>query len=148
MSTPSVSPDPAKIQKFREVLHQEWTGDRTVAAWRKWHARIATFTRGATEAIVEGAHLRPGMRVLYLANAAGEIKNAHPRSKMRTLNNSFSGATGKCGNPGVPFPPRGDRPVARPFLMKNLTKLLDLCGIGRNTRRAHGRPLRRPSLAD
>jgi len=49
---------------------------------------------------------------------------------MRTLQNSFSGATGKCGNPGVPFPPRGDGPVARPFLMKNLTKLLDLCGSG------------------
>ena len=72
MSTPSVSPDPAKIQKFREVLHQEWTGDRTVAAWRKWHARIATFTRGATEAIVEGAHLRPGMRVLDLASGVGD----------------------------------------------------------------------------
>jgi len=72
MSTPSVSPDPAKIQKFREVLHQEWTGDRTVAAWRKWHARIATFTRGATEAILEGAHLRPGMRVLDLASGVGD----------------------------------------------------------------------------
>src|SRR5467141_1496541 len=72
MSTPSVSPDPAKIQKFREVLHQEWTGDRTVAARRKWDARIATFTRGATEAILEGAHLRPGMRVLDLASGVGD----------------------------------------------------------------------------
>src|SRR3981189_3344228 len=72
MSTPSVSPDPAKIQKFREVLHQEWTGDRTVAAWRKWHARIATFTRGATEAILEAAHLRTGMAVLDLASGVGD----------------------------------------------------------------------------
>ncbi len=72
MSTPSVSPDPAKIQKFREVLHQEWTGDRTVAAWRKWHAQIATFTRGATEAILGAAHLRPGMRVLDLACGVGD----------------------------------------------------------------------------
>jgi SAM-dependent methyltransferase len=72
MSTPSVSPDPAKIQKFREVLHQEWTGDRTVAAWRKWHAQIARFTRGATEAILEAAHLRPGMRVLDLASGVGD----------------------------------------------------------------------------
>jgi len=72
MSTPSVSPDPAKIQKFREVLHQEWTGDKTVAAWRKWHAQIATFTRGATKAILEGAHLRPGMRVLDLASGVGD----------------------------------------------------------------------------
>src|SRR6266481_4463918 len=72
MSTPSVSPDPAKIQKFREVLHQEWTGDRTVAAWRKWHAQIAAFTRGATEGILEGAHLRPGLRVLDLASGVGD----------------------------------------------------------------------------
>jgi SAM-dependent methyltransferase len=72
MSTPSVSPDPAKIQRFREVLHQEWTGDRTVAAWRKWHAQIAAFTRGATEAIFEAARLRPGIRVLDLASGVGD----------------------------------------------------------------------------
>jgi ubiquinone/menaquinone biosynthesis C-methylase UbiE len=72
MSTPSVSPDPAKIQKFREALHQEWTGDRTVAAWRRWHAQIAAFTRGATEGILEGARLRPGMRVLDLASGVGD----------------------------------------------------------------------------
>src|SRR6266704_124430 len=62
------APDPSKIQRFRELLHQEWTGDRTVAAWRKWHAQIAVFSHGATEAILEAAHLRPGMRVLDLAS--------------------------------------------------------------------------------
>jgi SAM-dependent methyltransferase len=72
MSTPSVSPDPAKIQKFREVLHQEWTSDRTVAAWRRWHAQIAAFTLGATEAILEGACLRPGMSILDLASGVGD----------------------------------------------------------------------------
>ena len=66
------APDPAKIQTFRESLHQEWTGDRTVAAWRKWHSQIAAFTRGATEAILESAHLRPGMRVLDLASGVGD----------------------------------------------------------------------------
>jgi len=66
------APDPSKIQKFREHLHQEWTGDRTVAAWRKWHAQIAAFTQGATEAILESAHLRPGMRVLDLASGVGD----------------------------------------------------------------------------
>jgi SAM-dependent methyltransferase len=64
--------DPAKIQKFREHLHQEWTGDRTVAAWRKWHAQIATFTQGATKAILEATHLRPGLRVLDLASGVGD----------------------------------------------------------------------------
>src|SRR5712691_8136726 len=66
------APDPAKIQKLRENLHQEWNGDKTVAAWRKWHAQIAAFTRGATEAILESAHLRPGMRVLDLASGVGD----------------------------------------------------------------------------
>src|SRR5258708_11125273 len=64
--------DVTKIEKVRERLHQEWTGDRTVTAWRKWHARIAAFTRGATEAILEAAHLRPGMRVLDLACGVGD----------------------------------------------------------------------------
>jgi cyclopropane fatty-acyl-phospholipid synthase-like methyltransferase len=66
------APDSAKIQIFRERLQQEWTGDKTVAAWRKWHAQIAAFTHGATEAILESAHLRPGMRVLDLASGVGD----------------------------------------------------------------------------
>ena len=66
------SPDPAKIQKFRDTLRQEWTGDATVTAWRKWQAQIAAFTRGATEAILETAQLRPGLRVLDLASGVGD----------------------------------------------------------------------------
>jgi SAM-dependent methyltransferase len=66
------APDPSKIQEFRERLRQEWTGEKTVAAWRKWHAQIAAFTRGATEAILEAAHLSPGMRVLDLACGVGD----------------------------------------------------------------------------
>src|SRR3981189_2512719 len=72
MGSPSTSPDPAKIQMFRTRLQEEWTGERTVAAWRKWHAQIAAFTRGATEALLEAAHLRPGMRVLDLACGVGD----------------------------------------------------------------------------
>lgn len=64
--------DPRKIQKFRDNLHQEWTGEATVVAWRKWHAQIAAFTRGATEAILEAAQLRPGQRVLDLACGVGD----------------------------------------------------------------------------
>ena len=72
MSTPGTSPDPAKIQKLRMRLEEEWTGERTVAAWRKWHAEIAALTRGATEAILEAAQLRPGMSVLDLACGVGD----------------------------------------------------------------------------
>ena len=66
------SPDPAKIQIFREHLREEWTNDKTVAGWRKWHAQIAAFSRGATEAILEAAQLRPGLRVLDLASGVGD----------------------------------------------------------------------------
>ena len=72
MGSPSTSPDPAKIQMFRTRLQEEWTGERTVAAWRKWHAQIAAFTRGATEAILEAAQLRSGVRVLDLACGVGD----------------------------------------------------------------------------
>jgi hypothetical protein len=65
------APAPSQIRKFRDLLHQEWIGDTTVAAWRKWHAQIAAFTSGATEAILKAAHLRPGMQVLDLANQLG-----------------------------------------------------------------------------
>jgi SAM-dependent methyltransferase len=66
------SPDPAKIQIVREHLREEWTSDKTVAGWRKWHVQIAAFTRGATEAILEAAQLRPGLRVLDLASGVGD----------------------------------------------------------------------------
>ncbi|MGH9714813.1 MAG: class I SAM-dependent methyltransferase [Candidatus Acidiferrales bacterium] len=66
------TPDPAKLAKLREHLRHEWTDEKTVAAWRKWHAHIAHFTRGATEAILEAAQLRPGMSVLDLASGVGD----------------------------------------------------------------------------
>jgi SAM-dependent methyltransferase len=66
------TPDPAKIETYREHAHRQWTEDETVAAWRKWHAQIAAFTRGATDAILEAAHLRPGMHVLDLASGVGD----------------------------------------------------------------------------
>jgi SAM-dependent methyltransferase len=72
MSSPSTQPDPAKLWRVREHLRQEWTGDQTVAAWQKWHAQIAAFTRGATKTILEAAQLRAGMGVLDLASGVGD----------------------------------------------------------------------------
>jgi SAM-dependent methyltransferase len=66
------TPAPAKLDKFREQLRQEWTDEKTVTAWRKWHAEIADFSRGVTDAILEAAQLRPGMRVLDLASGVGD----------------------------------------------------------------------------
>jgi ubiquinone/menaquinone biosynthesis C-methylase UbiE len=66
------TPDPAKIERFREKLRQEWTDEQTVAAWRKWSTQLSAFTRGATDAVLEAAQLRPGMKVLDLASGVGD----------------------------------------------------------------------------
>jgi hypothetical protein len=41
--------DPVKLARHRQRLHEEWTEEATVSAWRKWHAPLAAFTRGATD---------------------------------------------------------------------------------------------------
>jgi SAM-dependent methyltransferase len=64
--------DPAKIERYRERLREEWTEDATVAAWRKWQTKLSAYTRGATDAILEAAQLRPGMHVLDLASGVGD----------------------------------------------------------------------------
>ena len=66
------APDPAKIARYREKLRQEWTDAETVAAWRKWHGPLSSFTQSATAAVCEAAQLRPGMIVLDLASGVGE----------------------------------------------------------------------------
>jgi cyclopropane fatty-acyl-phospholipid synthase-like methyltransferase len=66
------SPEMAKLEKFREHLRREWTDEKTVAAWRKWQAQIAILARGVTDALLETAQLRPGMRVLDLASGVGD----------------------------------------------------------------------------
>ncbi|MGB9337441.1 MAG: class I SAM-dependent methyltransferase [Candidatus Acidiferrales bacterium] len=66
------SPDPAKIQKFREQLRHEWTSGETINAWKKWHTRLANFTVAVTQALLATAQLRPGMNVLDLASGVGD----------------------------------------------------------------------------
>jgi len=64
--------DPNKTENIRQRLHMEWTDERTVSAWRKWRSHICHFTRGATEAILEAAQLKPGMQALDLASGVGD----------------------------------------------------------------------------
>lgn len=71
-SVPSPLPNQEKIEQYRTHLRQEWTGKETVAAWRKWQAQLAAFTRPITEALMEAAELRPGLRVLDLASGVGD----------------------------------------------------------------------------
>ncbi len=67
-----MSPDPGKITQFREQLRHEWTSDATIAAWKKWHTRLADFTSGVTHALLETARLQPGMNVVDLASGVGD----------------------------------------------------------------------------
>jgi SAM-dependent methyltransferase len=53
-------------------LRHEWTSEETIAAWKKWHTRLADFTGGATRALIETARVRPGMNVLDLASGVGD----------------------------------------------------------------------------
>ncbi|HET9804163.1 MAG TPA: class I SAM-dependent methyltransferase [Candidatus Acidoferrum sp.] len=66
------APTPEKIEQFRQQLKTDWTRDDTVAAWRKWHKKIAEFTRGATETLLTEANLKPGMHVLDIASGVGD----------------------------------------------------------------------------
>jgi len=63
MST-TPAPDP------REVIRQEWRA--AAPFWKKWHSHLAFQSRRATELVVEGAALSPGMHVLDLASGTGE----------------------------------------------------------------------------
>lgn len=63
MST-SPSPDP------REVIRQEWRA--AAPFWKKWYSQLAFQSRQATEIVVQGAALAPGMHVLDLASGSGE----------------------------------------------------------------------------
>lgn len=66
------TPTPEKVEQFRQQLKADWTRDDTVAAWRKWHKKIAEFTKGATEALLAEANLKPGMHVLDIASGVGD----------------------------------------------------------------------------
>ncbi len=55
-----------------ELVREQWSDPRTIAAWRKWEPLHRLVTRSATLAIIEAAHVEPGMSVLDLASGSGE----------------------------------------------------------------------------
>jgi SAM-dependent methyltransferase len=63
-TTPSPTADP------KESVRQEWLG--AAPAWKKWYSQLAFQSRQATELVVQGAALSPGMHVLDLASGSGE----------------------------------------------------------------------------
>jgi ubiquinone/menaquinone biosynthesis C-methylase UbiE len=63
-TTPSPTPDP------REAVRQDWLS--AAPAWKKWYSQLAFQSRQATDIVVQGAALSPGMHVLDLAAGSGE----------------------------------------------------------------------------
>lgn len=54
----------------KAAIHQEWQG--AAPLWKKWYGKLAAQSRAATELVVKGASLSPGLRVLDLASGTGE----------------------------------------------------------------------------
>ena len=62
--TSSPDPDP------RETIREEWSA--AAQYWKKWHGKLIQQSRRATELVVAGANLSPGLHVLDLACGTGE----------------------------------------------------------------------------
>ncbi len=66
------SPESATPEPVRGALQPGWADEATVAARRKWQSHVSAFTHGVTEAILQAAEPRPGLRVLDLASGMGQ----------------------------------------------------------------------------
>ncbi len=56
--------------RFKDMVRDQWTF--AAEAWRSWHPQFARMSSAATDALVDAAHLAPGMHVLDLAGGTGE----------------------------------------------------------------------------
>jgi|HubBroStandDraft_6_1064221.scaffolds.fasta_scaffold344040_2 SAM-dependent methyltransferase len=54
----------------RQTLREEWTS--AAPYWKKWDRHLATQSQAATDLVVNGAQLVPGLRVLDLASGTGQ----------------------------------------------------------------------------
>lgn len=63
---------PPSTEQFKERVIQEWTDSNTVAAWSKWHSKIAVASAEVKEALVRAAQVEPEMQVLDIASGTGE----------------------------------------------------------------------------
>jgi len=55
---------------YKEMIREEWTG--AAPLWQKWNSKFVVQTREATELVVRGADVAPGMKILDLACGTGE----------------------------------------------------------------------------
>jgi SAM-dependent methyltransferase len=63
-SQQAASPDP------RETIRQDWLW--AAPFWKKWSGKLAVQSQAATDLVVQGAQLSPGMDVLDLASGVGQ----------------------------------------------------------------------------
>ena len=64
------NPGSGQAPNYKETVRKEWTG--AAPFWQKWNAKFVIQTRAATELVVRGAEVAPGMKVLDLACGTGE----------------------------------------------------------------------------
>jgi SAM-dependent methyltransferase len=62
----------ARASEFRKRVLDNWTSDETIAAWRRWHAKIVTQQREVTRLLIDAARIVQEQRVLDLASGSGE----------------------------------------------------------------------------
>jgi SAM-dependent methyltransferase len=62
----------SQADQYRQLVLDEWTNEGTLAAWRKWHPKTTTQLQAMTDALLEAAQVRPGLRVLDLACGTGQ----------------------------------------------------------------------------
>lgn len=62
----------ARASEFRKRVLDNWTSHETIAAWRRWHAKIATQQREVTQLLIDAAGIVEDQRVLDLASGSGE----------------------------------------------------------------------------
>lgn len=61
---------PTSAEQLKETIRLEWRD--AAPLWKKWYTKLAMQSRAATELVVEGANLSPGLKVLDLASGSGE----------------------------------------------------------------------------
>jgi ubiquinone/menaquinone biosynthesis C-methylase UbiE len=57
-------------EKFRQTTRAQW--EHAAAAWDSWSPLLGRWLGAATEAMLDAAHVGPGLRVLDIAAGAGE----------------------------------------------------------------------------
>ncbi len=63
---------PPRAAAYRQQVQAEWTSVATVAAWRKWYPKAVVQLGALTDALVKGARIKKGMRVLDVASGPGD----------------------------------------------------------------------------